>query len=101
VYFHRQCAHHLARAVVFVEPGGAERAHGDFGGADAAAGAAGADCGSAGLALALALGSKLELSLEGQALMAVPPANVWAGSGGPAKTGQPTVLVLLGLAVLP
>jgi len=58
-------------------------------------------CGSAGLALALALGSKLELSLEGQALMAVPPANVWAGSGGPAKTGQPTVLVLLGLAVLP
>jgi hypothetical protein len=58
-------------------------------------------CGSAGLALALALGSKLELSLEAQALMAVPSANVLAGSGGPAKAGQPTVLVLLGLAVLP
>jgi hypothetical protein len=58
-------------------------------------------CGSAGLALALALGSKLELSLEAQALMAVPSADVLAGSGGPAKAGQPTVLVLLGLAVLP
>ncbi len=58
-------------------------------------------CGSAGLALALALGSKLELSLEAQALMAIPSADVLAGSGGPAKAGQPTVLVLLGLAVLP
>ena len=58
-------------------------------------------CGSAGLALALAVGSKLELSLEAQALMAVPSADVLAGSGGPAKAGQPTVLVLLGLAVLP
>jgi hypothetical protein len=58
-------------------------------------------CGSAGLALALALGSKLELSLEAQALMAIPSADVLAGSGGPAKAGQPTVLVLLGVAVLP
>jgi hypothetical protein len=58
-------------------------------------------CGSAGLALALALGSKLELSLEAQALMAVPSADVLAGSGGPAKAGQPTVLVILGVAVLP
>jgi hypothetical protein len=41
------------------------------------------------------------LSLEAQALMAMPPVDVWAGKGGPAKSGQPTVLVLLGLAVLP
>lgn len=58
-------------------------------------------CGSAGLALALALGSKLELSLEAQALMAVPSADILAGSSGPARAGQPTVLVFLGLAVLP
>jgi hypothetical protein len=58
-------------------------------------------CGAAGLALALALGSKFELSFEAQALMAMPPADVWAGKGGPAKSGQPSVLVLLGLAVLP
>jgi len=58
-------------------------------------------CGAAGLALALALGSKFELSFEAQALMAMPPADVWAGKSGPAKSGQPTVLLLLGLAVLP
>jgi hypothetical protein len=58
-------------------------------------------CGTAGLALAVALGSRLELSLEGQALMAVPSADIWAGGGGPAKIGRPTVLVALTLAALP
>jgi hypothetical protein len=58
-------------------------------------------CGVGGLALYLALGSRLELSVEGQALMAAPAADIWALSSGPAKSGQPTVLVMVGLAVLP
>jgi len=58
-------------------------------------------CGVAGLALYVALGSKLELSAEGQALVAAHPNDIWARNNGPAKSGQPTVLVLLGLAVLP
>jgi len=58
-------------------------------------------CAATGLAVNLALGALFELSLEGQALVALPPADVWAGSSGPAKTGQPTVLVTLSLAVMP
>jgi hypothetical protein len=58
-------------------------------------------CGAAGLALHVALWTKIELSIESQALVAVPAADIWAASGGPAKTGQPTVLVALGLAVIP
>ena len=58
-------------------------------------------CGVAGLALYVAIGSRLELSVEGQALMATPPADIWAHNSGPAKSGQPTMLVMVGLAVLP
>jgi len=47
------------------------------------------------------LASFLEASLEAQALVAWPPADVWAASSGPAKTGQPTGLISFTLAVMP
>ena len=34
-------------------------------------------------------------------LMAARAADIWAGNNGTAKSGQPTALVMLGLAVLP
>jgi hypothetical protein len=58
-------------------------------------------CGSVGLGLSIALASSLEASLEAQALVAWPPADVWAASSGPAKTGQPTGLISFTLAVMP
>jgi hypothetical protein len=58
-------------------------------------------CGTAGLALNLGLGSSFELSMEGQALLAARPVDVWAANSGPARIGQPTVLVTVFLAVMP
>lgn len=58
-------------------------------------------CGAVGLGLNIALASFLEASLEAQGLLAWPPADVWAAGSGPVKTGQPTGLFSLTLAVMP